>query len=93
MLAGEDEAGTAHVGSELIHLIEAPIDDGAAEIRIAQVANYEIVRRGGGEVGEFQVGATDPEPVGLQPLHQVTSDETPSAADQRTQHAGLFSGP
>ena len=62
VLAGEDVAGAAHVGGELVDLVEAPIDRLAAQTsRIAQVADEEIVGLGLGELGILEVDAADPE--------------------------------
>jgi hypothetical protein len=59
--AGEDEAGSAHVGRELVDLVEGAVDHAAAEIHVAQIAQHEIIRRRFIELGEFQVHAADPE--------------------------------
>ena len=82
VLAGEDVAGAAHVGGELVDLVEAPIDDGVAESGVAQVADDEVVGLGLGELGEFQVHAADPEAFMLEAAHQVAADEASRAADQ-----------
>ena len=50
VLAGEDVAGAAHVGGELIDLVEAPIDDGATERLVAQIADDEIIGLGFGSI-------------------------------------------
>ena len=43
MLAGENIAGAAHVGGKLIDLVKTAIDHMPHEIRIAQVADHEVV--------------------------------------------------
>jgi hypothetical protein len=42
-LAREHEARAAHVGSELVDLVELPVHGTAADIGIAQIADNEIV--------------------------------------------------
>ena len=43
MLAGEDVAGAAHIGGELIDLVEAAVDNSAAKAWFAQVADEKVV--------------------------------------------------
>jgi hypothetical protein len=66
MLTGEDIAGAAHVRGQLIHLVEATIDDAATELGVAQVTDHEIIglRLGVGVV--FEIDAADPEAFALQ---------------------------
>jgi hypothetical protein len=43
VLAGEDVAGAAHIGGELIDLVEAAVDNSAAKAWFAQVADEKVV--------------------------------------------------
>lgn len=61
VLAGEDKAGSAHVGRELVDLVEGAIHHPAAEIHVAQIAKHEIVRGRFFELGQLQVHAAHPE--------------------------------
>ena len=92
VLAGEDIAGAAHVGGELIDLIELAVDDGRADILLAQVADDEIVGFGLGEFRIFQIDAADPEAFTLQPLDQMAGDKTASAANQCLFHLPALLG-
>jgi len=82
VIAGEDIAGAAHVGGELIDLIEAAIDGRAGEIQEPQVPDDEIVGLGIPEFGKLQIAAADPETFTLQAANQMTADEPAGPADQ-----------
>jgi hypothetical protein len=61
MFAGKDVTSATHVSSELIHLVEAAIDDSATGALIAQVADDEVVSHCFREFVKFQVYAAHPE--------------------------------
>ena len=95
VLAGEDVAGAAHVGGELIDFIEFPIDHRRADILLAQIADDEIIGLRLGEFRIFQVDAADPEAFAFQTLHHVAGDKAAGAANQCLSHVDerpLFGG-
>jgi hypothetical protein len=57
IVAGEDAAGTAHVGGELVDVVEALVKDLAADRLVAQVADDELISRARGELMVFQIYA------------------------------------
>jgi len=59
MISGEDVTGSAHVGGQLVHIVDpvySPCGDGI----VAQIANYEVIRDGAGEFRVFEIYATNP---------------------------------
>ena len=76
VFAGEDIARPAHVGGQLIDLVEAAVGDLAADGLIAQIADEEIVGLGLGEFGKLEIDAANPEPLALQALDQMAADES-----------------
>ena len=82
-----DEPHAAHVGRELVDLVEGLAVLGAhgrlAIGRVPQVDPLEVVGGGGRELGVLLVGATDPVAVLHQPPHEVAPDEAPRPAHQR----------
>src|SRR5271163_4319052 len=84
MLAGKDVTGTAHIRGELINLIKAAVDDGAAESGIPQIADGEIIGFAFREFMKFQVDTPHPVSIALEPFYQVAADEAACAADQYT---------
>jgi hypothetical protein len=87
MNAGEDVPGAAHVGGELIHLVEAPVHDPPAQILLAQIADDEIVGNGFPELGKLQIHAPHPVAFILQPSDHVTADKTTRSTNQRRLHS------
>src|SRR3954470_18543236 len=84
MFAGEDVARAAHVGGQLVDLVEAAVDHLAAQLLLAQVADDEVVRLGGREGGELEVDTANPEALALEAAHKMAADESPGAANQRS---------
>jgi hypothetical protein len=82
VLAGEDIAGAAHVGRELVDLLEIPVHQALAEAAIPEIADYEVVGLGRREFRKFEIGAAHEEPLALQPAHQVAADEPARPAHQ-----------
>ena len=82
MLAGEDVAGAAHVGRELVDLGEAAIDDAATFDGIAKIGDDEIVGRRRRELGKLEIDGTNPKSLGLEALNQMRSDEAATATNQ-----------
>src|SRR5580692_5249656 len=80
VLASEDEPGAAHVGGELIHLVEAAIDGGPAKIRIPQVADHEVIGLGFGIFMAFQVHTPNPKPLRFKAFHEMPADKTAGSA-------------
>src|SRR5271170_3301660 len=83
ILAGENKSGAAHIGSELIDLIEPLIDYLTAKISVAQIADRQVVCFALRIFTEFQIDAAYPKAVLLQPLDQVPADEAPGPTHQR----------
>jgi len=82
VLAGEDIAGAAHVGRELVDLLEMPVDQALAEPKIPQVTDHEIVGLGHRKFRKLQIGAAHEKALALQPAHQVAADESARPAHQ-----------
>jgi uncharacterized protein (DUF362 family) len=82
VLAGEDIAGAAHVGRQLVHLGELTVDHPADAFRVAQVLHHEVVGLRLGERIELQVDAADPEAFALEALDQVSTDKSARAQNQ-----------
>src|SRR5882724_5099123 len=83
---GEDVARTAHVGGELVNLVETAVDDIAAEALVAQIADDEVVRRRLGEFRELEIDAAYPEAFMLQALDEMAADKTSGTADKHGFH-------
>jgi hypothetical protein len=86
MLAGENIAGAAHVGGELIDFIKSAVHHGATKSLISQVAYDEIVGVGLGELMKFQIDPANPKSVLLESLHEMAADESTSPADHGALH-------
>jgi hypothetical protein len=86
----KDEPGAAHVGGELVDLVEPAIDHLPAEIRVTQVADDEIVGFGFDILMALEVDPAHPEPVRLEPLHQVPPDKAARTTHQRRSHQDLL---
>src|SRR4051794_5378554 len=86
IVADEEVAGAAHIGGELVDFVKPAIDDGVAEIRVAQVADDEIIGLSFSELGKFQVDPTDPEAFMLQAARQMAANKPTSTADQGRPH-------
>jgi hypothetical protein len=84
MLTSKDVTGATHIGCQLINLIEAAVDDCTAKALVPQVADYKIISLGLREFVKFQVHATHPETVTLEPFDQMAADESARPTDQRT---------
>ncbi len=82
MVAGEDVAGAAHVGGELVDLVEALVDDGVAENGVAEVADDELVGGGLAVFVALDVDAADAVALALEALHEVAADESAGPAHQ-----------
>jgi 2-keto-3-deoxy-L-rhamnonate aldolase RhmA len=65
VFAGKDVTSATHVGSELIHLVEAAVDNGAAGALVPQVADDKVVGFGLREFVKFQINAAHPEALAL----------------------------
>ena len=87
VLADENEPGAAHVGGELVDLVEPPIDRLPANVWVPQVSDDEVVGFALGILVFLQVHAADPEPFRLQALDKVPPDEATRPANQSSFHA------
>ena len=63
MFAREDEARSAHVGGQLIHFVKGAVGDRAADRRVPEVPDDEVVGLRLAELGVLQVDPADPEPL------------------------------
>src|SRR5215831_415222 len=88
VLPGEDVPGASHVGSELIHGFCVAYHCGC-NLRIAEVADPELIGRRCGELMFFEIDPADPETFALQPLHQMTADEAAGSAYCNCRHRAL----
>src|SRR5690606_34288333 len=92
VVAGEDVAGPAHVGGELVHLVDGgaagdAVEEGGTDAGVAEVAEDEVV---GGVVAELvalEVDAADPVALGLEAVDEVAADEASGAADDGGSHS------
>jgi hypothetical protein len=82
MLASKYITGTAHIRRKLIDLIEATIDDLAAQERIPQITDHEIIRWRFGKWIELEIDSANPETFTFQAFHQVSTYETARTQDQ-----------
>src|SRR5262249_8379152 len=80
VFTGEDVTGSAHIGRELIDLVEAAVDHMTDEIWITQVADHEIIGLGFAEPWELEIGASHPEAFALEPFDKMVTDEAPRPA-------------
>ena len=83
VFTGEDVAGSAHVGRELIDFIEAAVDHMPHEVGITKVADHEVISFCLAETWEFEIGTSDPKAFPLEPPDKVVTDEATGPADQR----------
>jgi hypothetical protein len=86
MLAGEYIAGAAHVGGELIDIIETSIDDRATKALIAQVANDEVIGVRLRIFMKFEIDAPNPIAFFSQAFYEMAADESPGSTDKRFPH-------
>src|SRR5690606_781430 len=87
VLAGENVAGAAHVGGQLIDLVEAAVDGLPADIPVAEVADDEIVGFRLGEARVLQIHTADPETLPAQPSHNVGADEAAGSQNKGSLHS------
>jgi hypothetical protein len=63
VFTSEDITSTTHIGSKLIDLVKAPIDNGATKALVPQVANHKVVGFRLRKFVKFQVYAANPKSV------------------------------
>jgi hypothetical protein len=83
VVAGEHEPRSAHVGGQLVDLVEVSVDHVAAHRRVREIANDEIVGLGFAVRIALAIHAANPELFALQTLHQMPPDEAAGTAHQR----------
>ncbi len=81
VLSGEDVAGAAHVGGELVNLVETTIDNLFAECSVAQITADKVVGFRLGMLMKFDVDAADPKSFSPQPLDEMAANESASTAN------------
>jgi hypothetical protein len=81
VLTGKDVAGAAHVSRQLIDFVEPPVDYIFHKIRITKIADHEIIGLGFAKAWKFEIRATNPESLTLEPLDQMMTDEATGAAN------------
>jgi hypothetical protein len=82
VLAGENIAGSSHVGSKLINFVKAAVNDMSYERLVPKVADDEIIGICLAEPRIFEVGATHPKALLLQAPHKVMANEAACSTDQ-----------
>src|SRR5205814_9958435 len=87
VLPREDVARAAHVGGQLVDLVEAPVEHFAAQPLLAQVAEHELVRGTGRELRQLEIDGSHEETFGLEAPHEMRGDEPAAAEDQSAMHA------
>jgi hypothetical protein len=84
VLAGEYITGPSHIGRQLIHFVKRSVQNILADLRIAEIADYELICLALAELVALEVNASDPEPLPLQPFHQMTTDESSRSTNEGT---------
>src|SRR5229473_965040 len=90
VLSGENEACSAHVGGELIHLVESPVEYGLAGGQVAEIRDHELVCVAFGVLRPLDVDASDEVSVSPEASNQVGADESTCAANQGGFGHGAF---
>jgi hypothetical protein len=85
VLAGEDVAGTAHVGRQLVDLLDT-LDDGPDDVWIAQIAEDELVGGRGGEIVRLEIDGANPVVFGFETFNEVAADEATGSIDENAFH-------
>ena len=80
-MVGGDVADPAHVGREVIDLVDI-LGGLPAVLRKPQIQQLELVGRTGLEVGCLYIDAPDPKSVRFEAMNEVVADEPASARDQ-----------
>src|SRR5262249_53000776 len=83
VFAGEDVAGSAHAGCELIDFVEAAVDHLSYKVRTTQVADHEVIGSCLAETREFEISTSDPKALALEPPYKVVTNEATGSTDQR----------
>ena len=91
VFTGEDVAGSAHIGCELIDFIEAAVDHVPHEIWITKIADHEVIGFRLAETWKLEISASDPKAFPLEPPDQVVTDKSTGPADQRNFSRSLVS--
>ena len=65
VFAGKDVTRATHIGSELIYLIEAAVDNSAAGAVVPQVTNDKVIGFGLRKFVKFQINTAHPEALTL----------------------------
>jgi hypothetical protein len=86
VLTGKNVPRAPHVGGELVdffHSVHHLLD----KMRIAEIAQQELIRGRFGELMPFQIRPADPKSLGLQPFHQMAADKAAGAGHQYSFHS------
>ena len=84
-----DEAHAAHVGRELVHLVEGAAAQGErllAVLRPAQIEQHEFIGCRRAILVRFDIHPAHPVAFALEPLHQMAGDEPAGATNQCCLH-------
>jgi hypothetical protein len=92
VFTGEDVPGSAHVGCELIDFVEPTVEHVSYQVGITKVADHKIIGFSLAEPWEFEVGASHPEALALEPLYQVVPNEAAGPTHQRSFSDRWFRG-
>ena len=68
VLAGENVAGAAHIGGELIDFVKPPIDHLSDKVRITKITDHEIIGLGFAEARKFEIAPRTQKPSRLSRL-------------------------
>jgi hypothetical protein len=77
-----DITDAAHIGGEVVNLVEAVARGQFAMLDLAKIQNLELIRGTGLIFGIFNVGAPDPVAIPLQSFYEVMPNESSRARYQ-----------
>jgi hypothetical protein len=85
VLACEDITSAAHVGGQLIYLID-PFHNLLDDARIPKISHDEFVRGRRGVLVPFEIDGAHPVALVFQPPHQMTADKSPGPVHENLLH-------
>jgi hypothetical protein len=89
VLAGEDVPCPAHVGSQLVQLVEITVYRSLDDRWVAKISNDEVVRARFAEFRALQINTSHPEALSPQPGNQMTTDKAARSKNQCLSHRPL----
>jgi hypothetical protein len=85
VLAREDITSAAHVGGQLIHLVDA-FHNMLDNAGIPEISHDEFVRGRRGVLVPFEIDGAHPIALAFQPPHKMTADKSPGAVYENLLH-------